>query len=69
LGLKVIGVLGVLLEAKSKGTIDRVRPFLDALRQTAGFYLSESLYQAVLTLASENGTAVEVESDKAEDEE
>ncbi len=69
LGLKVIGVLGILLEAKSKGAIDRVRPFLDALRQTAGFYLSESLYQAVLTLASENGTAVEVELDKAEDEE
>ncbi len=53
LGLDVVGVVGVLLEAKTKGAIDRVRPHLDALRQAAGFYLSESLYQAVLALASE----------------
>ncbi len=29
---------------------------VDALRQTAGFYLSESLYQSTLVLASESKT-------------
>jgi predicted nucleic acid-binding protein len=53
LGLKVVGVIGVLLEAKSRGFIEHVRPHLDALRQTAGFYVKDSLYQSVLVLASE----------------
>lgn len=55
LGMRVIGTVGVLLEAKARGMILSVRPHLDALRQTAGFYLSESLYQAVLIAARENG--------------
>lgn len=53
LGLKVVGVVGILLETKAKGEIDRVRPHLDALRQTAGFFLSQSVYQSALVLASE----------------
>jgi predicted nucleic acid-binding protein len=55
LGLRVVGVVGVLLEAKAKGVIDRVRPHLDALRQTAGFFLSEPVYQSALVLANEEG--------------
>ncbi|GAK61102.1 hypothetical protein U27_01000 [Candidatus Vecturithrix granuli] len=53
LGLKVVGVIGVLLEAKSRGFIEHVRTQLDALRQIAGFYMKDSLYHAVLVLASE----------------
>lgn len=53
LGLKVVGVIGVLLEARSRGFIEHVRPQLDALRQIAGFYMKDSLYHAVLVLASE----------------
>jgi predicted nucleic acid-binding protein len=53
LGLNVLGVLGVLLAAKVSGELDQVRPWLDALRQQAGFFLSEALYQAVLGKASE----------------
>ena len=53
LGLHVVGVVGVLLEAKTKGVIDRMRPHLDALRQTAGFFMSESVYQRALVLANE----------------
>jgi predicted nucleic acid-binding protein len=49
-----VGVLGVLLEAKARGMIGTVRPYLDALRQTAGFYLTASLYQYTLTLAGES---------------
>jgi predicted nucleic acid-binding protein len=54
LGLRVVGVVGILLEAKAKGTVNNVRPYLDALRQTAGFYLSDSLYRYVLTLTGES---------------
>ena len=42
--LDFVGVVGVLLEAKHSGFIETIRPHLDALRQTAGFYLSESVY-------------------------
>jgi len=55
LGLSVVGVVGILLEAKTKGAVDAIRPHLDALRQTAGFYLSESLYKYALALAGESG--------------
>jgi len=46
-------VVGLLLEVKAKGMIDTIQPHLDALRQTAGFYLSDSLYHSVLALAKE----------------
>ncbi len=53
LGARVIGTVGVLLEAKARNKIAAVRPHLDALRQVAGFYLSDSLYRSVLVLARE----------------
>jgi len=53
MGLHVVGVVGVLLEAKTKGAVDSVRPHLDGLRQKAGFYLGESVYQRALVLAGE----------------
>ena len=53
LELHVLGVVGVLLEAKSNGRIGAVRPHLDGLRQTAGFYLSTSVYRLALSLAGE----------------
>jgi predicted nucleic acid-binding protein len=52
-GLCVVGVVGILLEAKTTGAVGTVRPHLDSLRQTAGFYLSASLYQHALALAGE----------------
>ena len=53
LGLPVIGVLGILLEAKKKGHIGSLQPHLDALRHTAGFYLSEIVYRHALDFAEE----------------
>jgi len=51
--LNYLGIVGVLLDAKQSGLIETVCPHLDALRQTAGFYLSESVYQHALSLANE----------------
>lgn len=53
LGLKPMGVLGVLLTAKARGLVAETRPLLDALRQRAGFYISDALYCEVLKLARE----------------
>jgi len=53
MGLQVVGVVGVLLDARTKGAIDTVRPYLDGLRQEAGFYLSETVYRRALVLAGE----------------
>ena len=53
-GLRRLGVLGILLEAKRRRLLDEVRPSLDALRQIAGFYVSDALYREVLKTAGEN---------------
>ena len=51
--LTVVGVIGILLEAKSKQLIPTVKVELDNLRQKAGFYISAKLYQHALSLAGE----------------
>ena len=51
--LRVMGVVGILLRAKNMTLLNSVRPHLDALRQQAGFFLSEPLYQHALQLAGE----------------
>lgn len=40
-GLKTVGVVGVLIEAKTRGLIAEVGPLLERLRQEAGFFLSD----------------------------
>lgn len=54
LELRINGVVGLLLEAKSRGALVAVRPHLDALRRSAGFYLGEPVYHAALSLAGES---------------
>lgn len=53
LNLHYTGILGILVEAKSKGLIAEVRPRLDALINDAGFWIAEPLYNRVLQLANE----------------
>jgi predicted nucleic acid-binding protein len=55
LGLSVIGVLGVLLEAKKKGLLSSVSPVVKALIEIAGFRLSEELVKSFLFMAGEEG--------------
>jgi uncharacterized protein len=51
--LNVIGVLGVLMQAKQKRLIELVLPQVDSLRQNAGFYLSDQVYQRIGQLTGE----------------
>jgi len=47
-GLDYTGVIGVLIEAKRRGLIDSIKPYLDRLRDVAGFRIREALYNRVL---------------------
>jgi uncharacterized protein len=52
LGLRVTGVLGLLLAAKRIGFLPAVRPEVDTLR-TSGFRVSEGLYKELLASCGE----------------
>jgi len=52
MGLRIIGTLGILLQAKRIGLIDEIKPLLDALL-VANFRISESLYNSILEQVSE----------------
>lgn len=54
LGVRVMGLLGVVIQAKRAGLIGRVRPLLDDLIGKAGFWISKDLYAAVLAAAQES---------------
>ena len=49
---KIIGMIGVLLEAKKQGIISSVKPYLDQLRST-GFRMSIDLYNLSLKQTGE----------------
>ncbi len=53
LGLRPLGVLGILLKAKQHGHLGEIRASLDALRRQAGFFLGDSLYLQILGEAGE----------------
>jgi predicted nucleic acid-binding protein len=53
MGVRCIGLIGILVEAKRRGEIGEIQPLLTALRDVAGFWVSEALYQRVLQDAKE----------------
>jgi uncharacterized protein len=55
-GLKITGILGVLLASKRQGLIPAVSPILDKLVGKANFRISNQLYNETLALAGEKIT-------------
>lgn len=53
LGRRVVGVLGLVIEAKAAGILPAVRPVVDALTIEAGFRISQALLAKVLASAGE----------------
>lgn len=53
MGVKVIGVLGILIEAKTRRLLPAVEPILEALLTKSGFRISQSLYRRVLEASDE----------------
>ena len=52
-GLKVIGTIGVLLDAKERGRVHEVKPLLEELMKNK-IRISEELHDHALELANEN---------------
>jgi predicted nucleic acid-binding protein len=53
LGLKTVGVLGVLLRAKRQGRLASLELAMEALREEAGFYIAPNLFNQLLGEAGE----------------
>ncbi|KOP24778.1 nucleic acid-binding protein [Hapalosiphon sp. MRB220] len=53
LGLRIIGLLGILVEAKRQNLIVAVKPLMDALIATSEFRLSPALYNQILEIVDE----------------
>jgi len=53
IGLRITGVLGILIRAKIKGRIPLVKPELQALRSEARFFIGNDLERGVLAAAGE----------------
>jgi len=54
LGLKVTGVLGILLRAKLEGRLPSIQKVMDQLRDCAGFRIKPELYDNLLKKSDEN---------------
>src|SRR5665648_47327 len=52
-GLRITGIIGILMRAKSEGKIVSLRDELDKLRNEAGFWIDDKLYNRVLQSAEE----------------
>ena len=47
LGLKVVGLVGVLIEARDRGLITNANEIMDQLHRQAGFWISAELRKLV----------------------
>lgn len=52
-GLTIVGVLGILLQAKQQNYITSIKELMDILIQKTGFWISPTLYEQLLKLANE----------------
>jgi predicted nucleic acid-binding protein len=53
IGLRPLGTLGVLVEAKSNGLVPKVQPLMERLRTELNFFISKALQQQIVELAGE----------------
>lgn len=52
IGLKITGTLGILIRAKNKGLIQKVKPLIEKLIE-AHFWIDQVLYHLVLEVSGE----------------
>lgn len=53
-GLRIIGLLGILVIAKQRGLIPAVRPYMDQLKNKIGFRIKPKLYNQILRQVNED---------------
>ncbi len=54
LGLHCIGILGILIQAKTTGMVAVIAPLIEELHSKAGFWIAPSLKQRVLNIVNES---------------
>ena len=54
LGIRITGLLGVLVEAKQQALIPAVRPLMDDLIAASQFRVSQALYNQILAMVGES---------------
>ncbi|MCB0479589.1 MAG: DUF3368 domain-containing protein [Bacteroidetes bacterium] len=54
LGVAIIGLVGILIEAKEQKIITQVKPILDELMEKAGFRISSTFYSYILNQIDES---------------
>jgi len=54
MGLKTMGILGILLESKKQNFIPAQKPLLIELRAKAGFWMTDILEKQILSAAGES---------------
>jgi len=52
LGFNITGTLGILIKAKEKGILEKVKPLIDELIKN-NIYINDKLYRTVLKIANE----------------
>jgi len=52
-GLKIVGIIGILIQAKQQGLINAVKPYLEKLRNEAGFRIHPTLFEQVIQALGE----------------
>lgn len=52
-GLRIIGILGIIRDAKFEGLVEFIKPLLDDLRMKTTFRFSDILYEKLLLDAGE----------------
>jgi len=52
-GIDKTGVIGILIKAKMEGKVDLLKPILNELRNKAGFWIKDSLYNEALKAVGE----------------
>ncbi len=53
LGLRITGLLGILVEAKTRQLIPQVKPLMDTLIASSEFRVSATLYKQILDIVNE----------------
>lgn len=61
LGIRVTGLLGILVEAKRQKLIVAVKPLMDQLIASSAFRISPELYKLILNMATENESLKDAE--------
>ncbi len=52
-GLKIVGIIGILIQAKTTGLIKTVKPYLENLRMKADFRINPSLFEQIIKTLGE----------------